>query len=202
MFERATRECRMSPTIATRRPSKRRNSWCSVIRSSSAWVGCACVPSPALITWPSNASASRRAKPDSGWRTTITRTPIPRSVSAVSAIVSPLPRLDAPGANVITSAPTRCSASVNDVAVRVDASKNRFSTGTPAHRSRGGSSSRNAIARSSTATSSSGARSSTSSRLRGGTVLVVHRHHVGVGALRGEQDVDVLPPARRDDLPE
>src|SRR5438093_50549 len=48
MFERATRLCAMSPTIATLSPSK----WplCSrmVRRSSSACVGCSWAPSPAL----------------------------------------------------------------------------------------------------------------------------------------------------------
>src|SRR5580658_2334034 len=192
----------MSPTIAPRSPAKRPNSWRSVIRSSSAWVGCACVPSPALITWPSNASASRRAKPDSWWRTTITCTPIPCKVSAVSAIVSPFPKLDAPGANEMTSAPTRCSASENDVAVRVEASKNRLSTGTPASRSRGGGASRKATARSRTATSSGGVKSSTSSRLRGGTVVGRDRHRVAGGLLRRQDHVDVLAPAGRDRLPD
>src|SRR5665213_3595586 len=200
MFERATRECRMSPTIATRSPSKRSNSWRRVIRSSSACVGCACVPSPAFTTWPANASASRRANPDSGWRTTITRTPIPCSVSAVSAIVSPFPRLEAPGAKVITSAPTRCSASVNEVAVRVEASKKRLRTGTPASRSRAGSWSRNATARSRTETISPGLRSSTSSRLRGGTVLVEDRDRVGIRTLRAQHHVDVLAAAGRNHL--
>src|ERR1035437_8845479 len=130
----------------------------------------------------------------------MTRTPIPLSVSAVSAIVSPLPRLEAPGAKVITSAPTRCSASVNEVAVRVEASKKRFRTGTPASRSRGGSRSRNATARSRAETVARGLRSSTSSRLRGGTVLIEDGDRIGIRALRGEHDVDVLAAARRDDL--
>ena len=49
-FERATRECRTSPTIATWRPSSRPSSSRSVYRSSSACVGCWCLPSPALTT--------------------------------------------------------------------------------------------------------------------------------------------------------
>ena len=49
-FERATRLCRMSPTIATVRSSRRLDVSRMVSRSSSAWVGCSCAPSPALMT--------------------------------------------------------------------------------------------------------------------------------------------------------
>ena len=42
MFERATRECRMSPQIATTRPSIRPLLRRIVSASSSAWVGCSC----------------------------------------------------------------------------------------------------------------------------------------------------------------
>ena len=48
--ERATRECRMSPTIATRMREKSGKRWRSVNMSSIAWVGCAWLPSPALMT--------------------------------------------------------------------------------------------------------------------------------------------------------
>ncbi len=167
IFERATRECRISPTIATRRPSNRPNSACNVARSRSACVGCARVPSPALTTCPSNDSARRRGKPDSLWRTTMTRTPIACKVIAVSAIVSPFPKLEVPGANEMTSAPTRCSARVNDVAVRVLASKKRLRTGTPASSERSGSWLLNSPERRMTDAISSRERSSISSRLRG-----------------------------------
>ena len=50
MSERATREWSTSPTIATCRPSIRPSSCCIVYRSSSACVGCWCLPSPALTT--------------------------------------------------------------------------------------------------------------------------------------------------------
>jgi hypothetical protein len=53
---------------------------------------------------------------------TITSSPIAASVSAVSARVSPFPRLEAPGGKETTSAPTRPSAIANDVYVRVLAS--------------------------------------------------------------------------------
>ena len=48
MFERATRECRMSPTIVTVSPSMRPFSWRTVKQSSSAWVGCSWAPSPGV----------------------------------------------------------------------------------------------------------------------------------------------------------
>src|ERR1700678_3417012 len=120
------------------------------------------------------------------------------SVIAVSAIVSPLPSDDAPGANEITSAPTRCSASVNDVAVRVLDSKNRLRTGMPASKSRGGAVWLNAVARSISAISSDGETSSTSIKLRGGTFLIDdQRNGVVVRTLRCEHDVDMLAAARR-----
>ena len=49
-LDRATRLCRMSPTITTRLPSMPPSRWRMVSASSSAWVGCSWVPSPALIT--------------------------------------------------------------------------------------------------------------------------------------------------------
>ena len=49
-FERATRLCRMSPTIATRRPFSRPFFWRIVRASSSACVGCSWAPSPAFTT--------------------------------------------------------------------------------------------------------------------------------------------------------
>jgi prolyl oligopeptidase len=48
--ERATRECLMSPTMATLRPAKRRLCVRMVRTSSSPWVGCDTCASPALIT--------------------------------------------------------------------------------------------------------------------------------------------------------
>ena len=50
-------ECRTSPTIATCRPSSGPTCSSIVYRSSSACVGCWCLPSPALTTW---ASVTRR----------------------------------------------------------------------------------------------------------------------------------------------
>ncbi len=49
MFERATRLCRMSPTMATLSPSRFGRRSRIVNRSSRACVGCSCAPSPALM---------------------------------------------------------------------------------------------------------------------------------------------------------
>src|SRR5678810_1159443 len=50
MLERATRLCATSPTMATRSPLNGNPRSRIVYRSSKAWVGCSCHPSPALIT--------------------------------------------------------------------------------------------------------------------------------------------------------
>ena len=71
MFERATREWLTSPTIQmlrrSRDPKRRR----SVNTSSSAWVGCSCLPSPALTTAASVQPATSWAAPACGERMTI-----------------------------------------------------------------------------------------------------------------------------------
>src|SRR5579883_158423 len=133
--------------------------------SSSACVGCALLPSPALITWPSNASATLRGKPGSGWRMTRTLTPIAASVIAVSSIVSPLLRLDIVGQIVMTSAPRRCSASVNEVIVRVLCSKNMFTHAMPSSVRSGRARSKSRV-RAKIYSISSAVRSSRSMRLR------------------------------------
>ena len=63
-------ECSTSPQIATASPSSRPLRRRMVSASSSAWVGCSCVPSPALITAASTFCASRFGAPDWSWRTT------------------------------------------------------------------------------------------------------------------------------------
>jgi hypothetical protein len=70
--ERATRECRTSPTIATRTSSSLPSASRMVKRSRSAWVGCWCFPSPALTTSASVASATMCGAPMCGCRMTIT----------------------------------------------------------------------------------------------------------------------------------
>ena len=71
MFERATRECRTSPTIQMLAPSSEPSRRRSVNTSSSAWVGCSCLPSPALITAASVQPATSWAAPACGERITI-----------------------------------------------------------------------------------------------------------------------------------
>ena len=48
-FDRSTRLCSRSPTIATCRPASRPLCSRIVKASSSACVGCSCIPSPALM---------------------------------------------------------------------------------------------------------------------------------------------------------
>ena len=59
-------------TIATWRPSIRPSCSRMVYRSSSACVGCWCVPSPAFTTCACVARATRCGAPICGWRITIT----------------------------------------------------------------------------------------------------------------------------------
>ena len=63
MLERATRECRMSPQMATVSPAMRPLARRMVSASSSACVGCWCAPSPALITEQSTFCASSSTAP-------------------------------------------------------------------------------------------------------------------------------------------
>ena len=76
--------------MATLRPSIRPNRSRSVRMSSSPWVGCSCLPSPALMTlermrWPRNCAA-----PDAPWRITTMSIRIASRLRAVSTRVSPL----------------------------------------------------------------------------------------------------------------
>ena len=71
MFERATRLCSSSPTIQTFLPSSVPTRRRSVNSSSSAWVGCSCLPSPALMTEAVVQPATSWAAPACGERMTI-----------------------------------------------------------------------------------------------------------------------------------
>ena len=126
MFERATRLCRMSPQIATMSPSSRPLRRRIVSASSSAWVGCSWLPSPALMTAQSTFSDSSCTAPDSGWRTTSTSGCIAFKVIAVSIMVSPLTIELTATAMLITSAPSRLPATSNEVRVRVEFSKKQL----------------------------------------------------------------------------
>ena len=183
-LERATRLCRTSPTIVTRRPARsvpgagrrgRLSRRRIVNASSSAWVGCSWVPSPALTTAPRIQPewASRCGAPEAWWRTTTASAPIASRVSAVSLRLSPLETLEPLAEKLMTSADSRLAAASNEIRVRVESSKNRLTTVRPR---RVGSF---LIGRSASRASSSAVSrtSSASSRVEvgGGEQVLVHR---------------------------
>src|SRR5438477_485132 len=88
--------------------------------SSSPWVGCSCVPSPALITLLSIRSARNCAAPDAPWRMTTMSMRIASRFRAVSTRVSPFVTLDVVAATLTVSAESRFSANSNEMRVRVD----------------------------------------------------------------------------------
>ena len=97
-----------------------------VSASSSAWVGCSWVPSPALITDgppPSSVavhSASCCAAPDAEWRMISASAPAARRVSAVSRSDSPLATDEPDALTLMTSALIHLPATSNDTLVRVE----------------------------------------------------------------------------------
>ena len=125
-MDRATRECEMSPQIATLSPVMRPLRRRMVNASSSAWVGCSWLPSPALMTAQLTFSDNSMVAPESGWRTTKTSGCMALSVIAVSMRVSPFLMELSDTDIFITSLPRRFPASSKDVRVRVEASKNRL----------------------------------------------------------------------------
>ncbi len=126
MFERATREFRMSPQMVTTsrsiRPLLRR----MVSASSNACVGCSWEPSPALMTEQSTLRASNSTAPEAWCRTTMRSGCIALSVTAVSIRVSPLRMDEVPTDIFMTSAPSRLPASSKEAWVRVETSKKRL----------------------------------------------------------------------------
>ena len=120
MFERATRLCAMSPTMATDRPSKCPFFSRIVSRSSSACVGCSCAPSPAFTTEHGTSRATSAGAPDEAWRTTTTSGLIAPMLRAVSRNDSPLAALEPPAEKFTTSAESHLPAISNDVRVRVE----------------------------------------------------------------------------------
>ena len=90
--------------------------------SSSAWVGCSCVPSPALTTRPLTQSVRRRGAPEAWCLITTASAPIASRVSAVSLSDSPLATLDPLAEKLITSADSRLAAASNEVLVLVESS--------------------------------------------------------------------------------
>jgi len=122
MLERATRLCAMSPTIAIFKPAIFPFFSLIVIMSRSAWVGCSCAPSPALIIDCLTSEASRCGAPDALWRMTIISGFIASRLRAVSMSVSPLTTELVEAEMLMVSALSLLAAISNDVLVRVLAS--------------------------------------------------------------------------------
>src|SRR5436309_11206856 len=125
-FERATRECSTSPTRQTLRPAILPCLSRIDRRSSSAWVGCSCLPSPALMTFDAMRLPRNSAAPDEGWRITTMSMRIASRFRAVSTSVSPFETEEPLAATFTVSADSRFSANSNEIRVRVEASKNRL----------------------------------------------------------------------------
>ena len=121
--DRATRLCEMSPTMTTRLPARPPSVSCIVNRSSSACVGCACAPSPALTTAVrSSLLAARYGAPEWPCRITSTSAAVACSVSTVSNRDSPFSALLPPTERLMTSADSSLPAVSNDTRVLVLAS--------------------------------------------------------------------------------
>src|SRR5215210_7356885 len=129
--ERATREWRMSPRMATRSPLKLPLRCLIVSASRSACVGCSCAPSPALTTAARQTRASWCGAPAEGWRMTMRSGDIASRLRAVSSSVSPLVTEDAEELMLTTSAERRLPAISKEVRVRVEGSKKRLMTVRP-----------------------------------------------------------------------
>ena len=95
MFERATRLCVMSPTMATVLPSSVPHRSRRLSASSRPCVGCSCAPSPALITLERTQRATSRGAPAAGCRTTSASAPMASRLRTVSSSDSPLATLEA-----------------------------------------------------------------------------------------------------------
>src|SRR5438128_11991935 len=126
MLERATRECRMSPTRHTFTPSIRPSLSRIVSRSRRAWVGCSCLPSPAFTTLERMRSPRNCAAPEEAWRITTMSMRIASRFLAVSTSVSPFCTALPVAATFTVSAESRFSANSKEMRVRVEASKNRL----------------------------------------------------------------------------
>ncbi len=101
--------------------------------SSSACVGCSWVPSPAFTTPASIQPLVARVSgaPDAWWRMTTPSAPMACSVWAVSFRLSPFETLEPLALKLMTSAESRFAAASNEMRVRVESSKNRFTTVLP-----------------------------------------------------------------------
>jgi len=127
----ATLLFRKSPTIAAFNPSNFPNLFFMVYRSSSAWVGCWCLPSPAFITGIFTNPSTILTVPLSLCLITIKSTFIESIVFMVSIMDSPFLRLLSKGEKLIISALSLFAAISNEVLVLVLGSKNRLITVLP-----------------------------------------------------------------------
>ena len=104
--------------------------------SSSACVGCSCVPSPALTIGICRCRARKCGAPEAAWRITMAFGRIATSVFSVSTSDSPFETLDPCAAIETVSAPSRFAAISKLTRVRVEASKNRLTIILPRSASR------------------------------------------------------------------
>src|SRR5713101_4587332 len=122
MLERATRLWVMSPTRVTLSPSRWPFFSRIVRRSSSAWVGCSCAPSPAFTTEHLRCLARSAGPPAALWRTTTTSGLMASMFFAVSRKLSPFSALEPETEKLMTSAESHLPAISKEVRVRVEAS--------------------------------------------------------------------------------
>ena len=121
----------MSPRMVTFNPSIRPFFSRIVKASSSAWVGCSCAPSPALMTLALSTRARNWGAPDALWRITMKSAFNASRLRAVSLRVSPFFSEEASAVKLMISAERRCSASSKLIRVRVEGSTNRLTTVLP-----------------------------------------------------------------------
>src|ERR1035437_9115180 len=131
MFERATRECAMSPTRATVRPSILFFLSIIVNMSRSPCVGCSCMPSPAFIICDDIFFVSICGTPDTPCLMTTMSICMASMVRIVSIKVSPLATDEVDIARFNTSAESLLAAISKDVLVLVEFSKKKFATVLP-----------------------------------------------------------------------
>src|SRR3954469_17768697 len=136
MFERATRLCAMSPTMATVLPSRVPQRSRRVSASSRPCVGCSWAPSPAWITLALTARATSRGAPAAGCLRTSASAPMASRLRTVSSSDSPLATLEASFWKLSTSAPSALAATSNELRVRVLFSKKSGITLRPRKRPR------------------------------------------------------------------
>ena len=122
IFERATRECVMSPIIETFSPSIVPFFSFTVSMSRRAWLGCSCAPSPAFTTGQARYFESMPGVPEDECRITMQSGLIASRFLAVSLKVSPF-TTELEETEIFTaSALMRFAAISKEVRVLVDAS--------------------------------------------------------------------------------